>query len=856
MGLPLFFDSIGTILVAAIGGMLPGVIVGYVSNLINSINDPITLYYGVLGVIMAMAASRMSSKGYFRKKKGLVIAVIVFAFIGGCAGSAMTWFLYGGGIGEGISAPLAHFINNHGVGQFLSQFTADTLIDLLDKTLNVIIVFLTLKLYPAKYDNTFIYSKIYTKDQSFIEKHTYYRKNSVRTEIVSLIVGASIIISIVSTGISYTFYRSNLQEQYRQAAVNGAMLAAECIDGNRVNRYLENSTKEAGYIPTKNELQKLFKSMDNIKYLYVYKIEEDGCHVVFDFDTEDVKAQQTGDIVDFDPSFSQYLDKLLAGESIETVVSNDSFGWLMTSYIPVKDDNGVTQAYACVDISMEDFVRDMQVYLIKIVAILFGITIILAVFSIWYVMHKFVEPIQSMVEQSLEFENANPVEWLDSDEWRGRNAVESGNELEKLYEVVCSNQVAAVHNVIKARETEVKLLESEELKSKNRELASAVKKVDEANKAKTAFWSNISHDMRTPLNSVIGFTNLAKDSESNEEKNEYLDKIGQSAQYLLGLINDTLDMSKIETGKITLQKEVASEKVIFARVIASITPTIKAKNITLHIENEDMLNGYVNMDVLRFQEILLNILSNAVKFTPEGGDIYMKADCLGHDGNIYHNKVTIRDTGIGMSREFLPKVFEPFAQEKPYENGNYSGSGLGMSIVKQLVEMMGGHIEVESTQGKGTTFTVFIECEHVEAPEKKLDVSASKKVVLNGKKILLCEDHPLNIELARRILEKEGIIVTVAEDGVKEVEKFRNSEPGYFDLIITDIRMPNMDGLQAAKIIRDMDRADARTIPIVAMTANAYDTDRKAAKEAGMNAHLTKPMDPEILYETLTELLQ
>ena len=373
--------------------------------------------------------------------------------------------------------------------------------------------------------------------------------------------------------------------------------------------------------------------------------------------------------------------------------------------------------------------------------------------------------------------------------------------------------------------------------------------------AKSEFLSRMSHDMRTPMNGIIGLTGLCLDMELTPELTENLQKIDDSAKYLLSLINDTLDMNKIESNKIVLNKESTDPRAFFDQVvsIAKISAEQKAVNLTV------VCGGgpppIVYMDKVRVQQILFNVLSNAIKFTPPGGSVEFNANCVRESAAKLRVSFTVSDTGIGISEDFLPRVFEPFEQENTAATIHDTGTGLGLAIVKNLVELMGGTIHVISTKGAGTQFFICLTFD-VAAQQTVLSVpEAAPLDILAGKRVLLCEDNTLNTQIAVKLLEKKEMLVEHAENGQMAVEQFRQSPSGYYSAILMDIRMPVMDGLEAAKAIRALARDDAATVPIIAMTANAFDEDVQKSMAAGMNAHLAKPIEPQKLYGAIARFL-
>ncbi len=377
------------------------------------------------------------------------------------------------------------------------------------------------------------------------------------------------------------------------------------------------------------------------------------------------------------------------------------------------------------------------------------------------------------------------------------------------------------------------------------------RKLEEASRAKSDFLSRISHDMRTPLNGILGTVYLAEGKDDPTELKKDMEAIGNSGQLLLNLVNDTLDMSRIESGRIELHPEVCNEKKLFDAVFATIQPSLDKKDIQLHttfigIDWKQML-----LDVPRLQQVFLNLFSNAIKFTPVGGRIDWVMECLEETDDHVIDRFIVRDTGCGMSEAFLAHMFEPFAQENRVNTDQTMGTGLGLSIVKKIVELMGGTITAKSEVGKGTEFCVILRlpvcCSLRELPKE----AEPKEIAFHGERILLCEDNRLNTLIAEKLLEKVGCRVETAANGKLGIERFAASRPGDYAAILMDIRMPEMDGLEATQAIRSLDRPDAKTIPIIAMSANAFEEDVKTSLDAGMNAHLAKPIEPRKLYETL-----
>ena len=390
------------------------------------------------------------------------------------------------------------------------------------------------------------------------------------------------------------------------------------------------------------------------------------------------------------------------------------------------------------------------------------------------------------------------------------------------------------------------------------ELLIAAKKAEAANEAKTEFLQRMSHDIRTPINGICGMVNMAEHYAGDLEKQtEYRTKVKKASNLLLELVNEILDMSKLESGEIVLEEIPFNLSSISREVFAVIKQMAAEQNIRIVWEKKEITHrdfigspGYV-------KRVMMNILSNAVKYNRENGHIYIS--CMeipaGQPG-MTTMEFVCRDTGIGMTEEFQKCVFEPFAQEHTGSRTKFAGTGLGMPIAKNLVEKMGGAITFESEEGTGTTFVIRVPFKidmNADKREKQKDVSEKS---IKGLHILLAEDNELNMEIAEFMLQNEGTVVTKAWNGQEAVELFRKSKPGEFDVILMDIMMPVMNGYEATKMIRSLDREDAKTIPIIAMTANAFTEDRLRAKEAGMDEHIAKPVDGKLLINIIYKLMK
>ena len=400
-------------------------------------------------------------------------------------------------------------------------------------------------------------------------------------------------------------------------------------------------------------------------------------------------------------------------------------------------------------------------------------------------------------------------------------------------------------------------LEQEKDEKYKAELLIAAKKAEAANEAKTEFLQRMSHDIRTPINGIRGMVNMADHyADDMEKQTEYRTKVKEASNLLLELVNDVLDMSKLESGEVVLEESPFNLSSIFREVFNVIEQMAAEQNIRIVWEKKEIIHRDLIGSPMYVKRVMMNILSNAVKYNRENGQIYISCrEISSEQPEMTIMEFVCRDTGIGMTDEFQKHIFEPFAQEHTGSRTKFTGTGLGMPITKKLVEKMGGTVTFESEKGVGTTFVIRVPFKiDLDADKREEQTDASEKSI-KGLHILLAEDNELNMEITEFVLQNEGADLTKAWDGQEAVELFRNSEPGEFDVILMDIMMPVMDGYEAAKMIRSLDREDAKEIPIIAMTANAFTEDRIKAKAAGMDEHVAKPVDVELLIKVIHKLV-
>ena len=581
------------------------------------------------------------------------------------------------------------------------------------------------------------------------------------------------------------------------------------------------------------------------------------------------------------------------------LTNSDGSGHVLLDYVPITDANGNIRAMLFGVINLQTIVEkwNLLTYRSSIYGDLINVFVLDAGKEngefLVDTMHNDLYDISTIYQQ--DFAGENDVKVIRTEEIRGKRGVFSFFSNDR------SEQILFFHNPIKVNDwlatvslpekaayktavmtrdllTVMFVMESivlllyfgymfyREREERSREmragekLKNAMLDAKAANKAKSTFLSSVSHDIRTPMNAILGFTKIASLHISNEDRvKDCLDKINISGNHLLKLINNVLDLSKIESGKIELQETACNIKEICENLRSMVQSNITNNGLVLDMDYSGVKEYLVYGDALRLNQVMINIVGNSIKFTPHGGKISVKVTQRGSQRQGYGNYVfSFRDTGIGMSKEFLPHVFDSFERDKNVAAQNLEGSGLGMSIVKNIISLMEGTITVESELGAGTEFTIFLPMRLQENQEEGGKASAENiitEVDFKGYRILLVEDNELNREIAEVLLEEAGFDVETAENGLKAVEMMTNNEAGYYSLILMDIQMPIMNGYDATRAIRKMDDYGKSGIPIVAMTADAFEEDRKRSLRRGMNGHIAKPIDLKELFDCLQVIL-
>ncbi len=434
--------------------------------------------------------------------------------------------------------------------------------------------------------------------------------------------------------------------------------------------------------------------------------------------------------------------------------------------------------------------------------------------------------------------------------------IDSIHEFRELSEHINSMVDSLLQSTEKLEMSEQIRLQKEELERQHEALELAAERAQAANKAKSAFLFNMSHDIRTPMNAILGFTGLALESSDAETQRAYLENIDISSRQLCELIDNILELSQIENHKITIEEAIVDANENFRKLCMIFDSDLKEKNLSCEIHS-DIRHPYLYLDTMHYSQVFRNLVSNAVKYTPEGGSL--RISCCELPGETPETCITetvVEDNGIGMSEEFLAHACESFSRERTSTASGIQGTGLGLTIVKELVALMHGSIRIESRQGEGTKVTVRLPHRLGCTPAGETTDFARDRALFENKRILLAEDIDINAMIADKLLTSRGFLVERARDGVECVDMLQKATDGYYDLILMDIQMPNMDGYQAARSIRSCGERDKASTPIIALTANAFKEDRARAAECGMNGHIAKPLDAPLLFEMLADVLQ
>ena len=946
LGLPLYLDNFGTVLVAALGGILPGMIVGFSSNILASITDPISIYFACISAGIALVAGWVSESGRLLKPRGIVTVWCWLVFLGGVCGSFLSWNLYGGEIG-GNAAGIATAFSNAGMSPALSQLSGDIIIDLVDKTITLIPVLLLLRAYPKKLYGAFPHSYIY--EEGGEDKILKYHRASIRNKLNFLIIMSCFVTGASAAVFGWSLNALNTDEAAGLFLIKvlsievGIVLFVTAIASIIIERYfisnlmkIRNLMKDFQKsdkltwldskqwithdpVTTEDEIQDVYDGLCDLQHnvvdslrkateantimesqnAYLNVLSKNYFNVVtmnLDDDTvtflkgdyvthEDTIGMKIKGIYNTFDSWAQYdlteesreeheglwtpeilKKKLQSGDMISHEMYSKEVGWVQVQLLVTRrhEDGEVAEIVwlsrimtaadqdemesqrrvsalakdyqSAYYIDMEDFswqCLSATDYLKKYIpadknaqdALTFWVDNLLTDDEVRPVAREFLD--LTTLDRRLREDPNTTFDYPNS----------SGLWSRGFFIPVDYNSDGSLRSVIWAS----RVVDIE--KKQALALEAATQAAEKASAAKTDFLSAMSHDIRTPMNAISGMVDIALRHEDEKEKvNDSLKKIKSACEQMNTLINDVLDISAIESGKLKLKEEEFNVIAAFDQYTSLFRTSIEQKSLESEFDIHDITSPWVSADELRMRQIFLNLLSNSIKYTPEGGkvgaDSYQET---GEDGRLYTVGV-FYDTGIGMTPEFMETMWDSFSRATDTRINKIQGAGLGLNIVKKLVDMMGGTIEVESEINKGSTFTVRLPLkpvEHVVSAELDSDIDLEVLDV----NVLLAEDNDMNWEIAQELLGLSGITCTRAVNGEECLEMFTESPEGTYDAIFMDMQMPVMDGVEATKRIRGSQHPEAKTIPILAMTANAFTEDIETCKAAGMNDHFSKPID-------------
>ena len=968
--LPFYLDSIGTVLAAVTGGFAPGVAVGYFTNILNTLYDPLSIYYAFISPLFAVAVAYFVKRGMFSRFWKSFVVVPVMTFIGGGSGALITWLLYGFEPGSTSLRYAAILERIFPMSPEASNTLVNFVIDFIDKSFVLCIALVILRFIPRSFLMRFEWSREYllSKDGRKAEcPERNFRRHSLNTRVAAIVGIATLVAGFISLAGAFFLYRGTDYANHERHVSGLSAVVASHLPPDALSGFLETKRKDALYLETEEHIAALKNLFTGIRYLYVYQVREDGNHVIFDFGTPEIPADKLGDVVPPDIDFMKYHARMLRGEAnIPPVFSKTSYGTLLTACTPVYDSSGRCAAYAFVDFEMRDVVAGWTVFIVKLSSVLLGLLLVTASFVIAYVKWKIVSPLNAMTSAAREFTGgghdvlvnvlrrfealdirtgdeietlyvsirknfsdfAQTLDFLEesrADEADAKNLLaqildnlpccmlakdarnsfryviwnrlieehssykaedvigktdfeispypgcaekfrksdeevySSGNTLHFEEECVSASGRRFFYNTLKTlirtsrRELIVELCYDATEEHRLREhLRCAMAEAQNANKAKSAFLATMSHEIRTPLNAVIGFSELLQNPEiPQDERIEYLKSINFAGNALLSLINDILDLSKIESDRLALELSFIDTSTLAQEMKA----VFSHKTLEKGIEFRTAFSGYVpcvKMDSLRLRQILLNLLDNAVKYTDKGF-VELSVSFQPSGSSRGTLLVCVADSGIGIPAESQASLFQPFTQVDPERDSVvYHGTGLGLAIVSRLVEKMNAKIELASEVGVGSRFSVrFENVEYrdsvppsgVAAPHDSHDSHLSSDAVSSpsGRRVLIVDDIPMNLKVLSAMLKKIGCIAVSAVSGEEALRLLENEMP---NLVLTDMWMPHMGGVELAERIKKR----YPDMPVIAVTADA---EVQTADSDSFDAVLLKPVTVERLKRTL-----
>lgn len=995
--IPLYLDCIGCLFVGIMGGWLPGMFTALASSCIEYIGQPVGPIFGFLSVLTAGFAAGLSERGLFRKKRGFVYLWLGLVAIAGAGGSVIAWNVYGRKMENSIASSLVMWFCGKGMQGFGARFAGDMVIEVIDKSITVLAVYLLLRAFPPKWRDRLPYSYIYKCTDEELEQE--YQKDirpfcgmSVYDKMIQINVLALIIMSTIVSIFCVYVYSVNVYPQHEdpvrfyryivnlfslemliiflvctlvswnvyhtlERPIRGIVNQSVSFSKAKPEEWLHSPEWENRVrVSTNDELQVLYQT--------ICQTEIDVANKVVDLmeksrvEKDNIELQKTLEMSRLEKQVRSELEEILADVGLGTwsitmyegqeprMIADEQMKKLLGVYGKnLSPEETYNAWYQNIDPSELEQVANYQREMVENgnseITYKWNDPVKGRIYircgghsehipGKGYVLRGYHSDVTAQIkkekEQKIqtdafiavaeEFDyiffadlDANTIRTLYTSSDARENVVKSvkqENVYDELFENYAANFVregekeAYVENSSRKKVSE--MMEKygsysfqfrtekantkrqnyevmyaktqnqtgkntviiaarciDEIMKQNQKLEQALEDARQANAAKTAFLSRMSHDIRTPLNGIVGFIEMGERHEDDLEMlKENRKKAKVAANHLLSLINDVLELTKLDDTNVVLAREPFNARELVDDVLTIVR--VRAVETGVILEQDDCPDIkpdlYVYGSPLHVRQIFLNIFDNAIKYNHPGGKVKCKAGLLVEDENHIVFRCRISDTGVGMSAEFMKKIFEPFSQEHQDARSVYQGTGLGMPIVKMLLEKMGGTIEVESQENVGSTFTVEIPFDKAQ-PEETLQEPVSREMAdISGTRILLVEDNQLNMEIAELLLQDSGAVVTKAWDGKQAVEIFSENPKNTFDVILMDVMMPEMDGMEATRAIRDLERPDAKEIPIIAMTANAFAEDVQAVKEAGMNDHIAKPIRMDVVMETIAKYLR
>ncbi len=783
LGFPLYLDTVGTIMVAGECGMLSGIAVAVFTGLICGAFRKGAFYFALINIFISMAANYLFKKKVVRRPGGKLFFIVVIATIGGLFGTVSEWFLM-----QGTESSLFREFDNfislkmEHTG-FFAFFLAGIVFHFIDKTISVLLAFLIMFMIPEK-----IKEDIWEKDRGLTEGFSAYydddvngtKRNRLRRALIWTLGIEATTLTLVIAWVSVSIYTEKAREERLNIARGTAQLVVNSVDAEAIDEYILEGYDAPGYRETEKLLYAIRDNTPYLEYVYVYRILENGYQIVFDLDSEEFPAGKPGDIDTLEDAVLPYLPNALQGKELPPFETNDMYGWLVTVYKPIYNSAGECVAYAGVDVSMGDLKSYIDNFLFRV-----------ALFSLAYLIF----------------------------------VLSLGMHLASNYHKIIDRQYKRIEK--------------------------AKADADRANSAKTRFLANISHEIRTPINTIMGMDEMILREEPEDKDSGYAGKIRryaanirQASELLLNLINDILDVTKVESGKMSLVNQEYNTAEGICAIYSMIRVRSDEKGLTFTCCVDESIPTVLCGDIQKIKQVILNLLTNAVKYTKEGGfTLTIKVE--ERTASTCKIAFCVEDTGIGVKESDMGKLFSVFDRLEEDKNSEIQGTGLGLSLSKQFVELMGGDLQCESEYGKGSKFYFTIDQKIVDnTPIGKIElrnheenIEVTERVFTAPEaKVLVVDDNQMNLQVICGLLQRTGLHLVTAESG-RECLRLLGEEA--FDVVLLDHMMPEMDGVETLAHIREK----FPELPVIVLTANAANDGGSYYKSLGFTDYLSKPVD-------------